>query len=400
MGLPEVIDLNKISFANQNKDFNTTHKINTHINKTNYMDMMNEINIPDPYISNYGTKFTPFQTNLNSTKIDNDENKSFIHWDYMRSPNSVNFQNYLFQSPIKKNNIFKDIDNDKGGDTFVEREKEKEREREEVIKESVLRADYKAKYAKLKENFPSFDIGLPKDDWSIKQIIDTYETYEKNISLHASVEHNQMYLVILWIVIYLIGTRWLGLPLDGYIKFQNIMAKKYQYLLFKLMQDKTITAISSGWSIPMQIIWLSFTSCILFILCKYSVIYLGKDKGNIVTKELQDFFDELVDPRKSIDTNDKLKQASEATSENTDPSIPNFKKPGSDGYIGKLMNLFSDQKGGQMGNILGMMTSLYQMFNNGGNNNNNNREEEEEQQQPKKKVAKGFVRRKNEAKNE
>ena len=181
----------------------------------------------------------------------------------------------------------------------------------------------------------------------------------------------------------------MDLPLDGYIEFQGTMIKKYQDLLSKLTEDKTIAVVSEGWSIPMQIIWLAITTCILYMLCKWALSVLGPEMGNNLSKKLKDIFENYHNPQKTGQTNDKLKEALEATKDNPEPSVPKPSKPSMGGMLGKIMNLFGgDESGGDLfsGGMDGMLGNLMGSFLGGGG-------DDDDEERPKKKKPKGYAAR-------
>jgi len=328
---------------------------------------------------------------------------------------TFNFQNYLSRSPVPINmyqeaNIpntmggmnRQNTSGDKGGQMFYSMEnryvstenisnsevnnKVPQLTEEEKIKEQSIRGDYAAKYAKLKENFPHIEIVGPKEEWSVAEIIARFNGYAKTIQTEASVEHNQMYLLLLWTVIQFAGTRWCGLPLDGYIEFQGTMIKKYQDLLSKLTEDKTIAVVSEGWSIPMQIIWLSITTCILYMLCKWALSTLGPKIGNNVSQKLKDIFETYNNPEKAGKSNDKLKEALEATKDNPKPSMAKPGKPSMGGMLGKIMGMFGGgDEGGDLfsGGMEGILNNVMGSFLGG----------DEEEEAPKSKKPKGYAAR-------
>ena len=149
-------------------------------------------------------------------------NNNYEPWNLRNSPNmtsnnfeqSINFQNYLSRSPlpvvdrpapVNDYSQYKPVENINILTNNLSEE--------EKIKEQAIRGDYAAKYAKLRENFPNMEIVGPKEEWSVGEIIARFEGYAKTIQTEASVEHNQMYLLVLWTVIQVVGTRWCGLTI-------------------------------------------------------------------------------------------------------------------------------------------------------------------------------------------
>ncbi len=268
---------------------------------------------------------------------------------------------------------------------------------EDKIKEQRLRGDYAAKYARLKLNFPHIEVVGPKEEWSVEQIVARFEGYEKVIKAEASVQNNQMFLVILWVIIQVVGTRWCGLPLTGYVQFQGTLIKKYHELLYKLPEDKNISNVTESWSIPTQIVWLSISSCILFTCSKLALNYLGKGAGDMVTGALKELFDGFSGGSgmlKAESINSKLKEVNEATKDIPEPLLPNAKKPGYMDMLGNVMDMFSSDGKSNNANGMSGIPGMMNMFSNlMGMFGNNGGGADEEEEPPKKREYKGFAQR-------
>lgn len=211
---------------------------------------------------------------------------------------------------------------------------------EEKVDDAKKRADYRVKYGILRESYPDMNIPDPKDDESIEEIEAAYKQYVKRIHVESSVEQNKMYLLILWLIIDVAGTRLFRLPFNGkFIKSQFKYMKKYQMLLIELGERSYNENSNETGSVEMRLLMMAIFHGVIFVLIQLLSSKLGATGAGTeqMIDGIRDSIDNLLTQDKGADV---LRRAEQATADMPIPeAVPDNPAPPMGG-IGELLGNF------------------------------------------------------------
>lgn len=190
------------------------------------------------------------------------------------------------------------------------------------VQDAKKRADYRVKFSILREAYPQMNIPEPNDDETIEEIEAAYKEYVKKIHVESSVEQNKVYLLILWLIIDVVGTRCFRLPFHGrYVKSQFKYMQKYQMLLIELGESSYVNA-ADGWPVEFRLLAMAIFHGVIFALVQMLASKLGG--GNAANDKMADEFREVID---NFLTNNKgadvLRRAEQANADNPIPASSN-----------------------------------------------------------------------------
>jgi hypothetical protein len=217
---------------------------------------------------------------------------------------------------------------------------------EENFLEVKKRADYRVKFSILREAYPQMSIPEPEENQTIDEIEVIYRQYIKRIHIDSSVDQNQIYLLILWMVMEIVGGRFLKLPIRGFTKNQFNYMTKYRMLLIELGERSYSSGMGEGWPVELRILALAAFNAVIFVLVhllagKIGVAGNGADK---MAEELREMITNFLTQNKG---NDVLRRAEEATSDNPPPpAVAQDNSPPLGGMGGMLASLASMFAGG------------------------------------------------------
>lgn len=186
------------------------------------------------------------------------------------------------------------------------------------LRESKLRADYRVKFSILREAYPQMMIPEPADNQSVEEIEAMFKSYTKRIHIDCSVEQNQTWLYILWMVIELIGSKVLRLPFKYYTQNQDKYMNKYRMLLIELGESSYGTGIGEGWPIEMRILFMAVFNAVLFVLVNMLCNKIAGGYSEKMTNQLTEMISNFLTQNNGKDI---LKKAAEATADNPPPPM-------------------------------------------------------------------------------
>jgi hypothetical protein len=143
-----------------------------------------------------------------------------------------------------------------------------------------IRADFRVKYGILRTAYPRFGIPELGEETPLDEIHAQYERYVRQIYIDGNVDQYKWYLIILWLIIECVCTRWLGLDLMGYTMSQMSVMNRYDRLLIEL-GEKDSGPTASSWPVEARIIVLSLFNAVLFLIVKVVGSYLGNSMASI-----------------------------------------------------------------------------------------------------------------------
>jgi hypothetical protein len=223
---------------------------------------------------------------------------------------------------------------------------------DEKINDAKKKADYRVKRSILREAYPQMNIPEPGENESIEEIEVAYREYVKRIHVESSVETNKVYLLILWLIIDVVGTRFFRLPFKGrYVKSQFKYMQQYQMLLIKLGERSYIENEADGWSPEFRLLAMAVFHAVIFALVQLLASKLGGDStfNDKMADDLREVIDNFLTQNKVADV---LRRAEQAGIDNPVP-------------LSATQN--SGPPLGEWGNVLGnFMPMLMNMFNGGG----------------------------------
>lgn len=220
------------------------------------------------------------------------------------------------------------------------------------LQESKERADYRVKFSVLRNNYPTMTIPDPNDDIPLDHIKTMFEEYTKKIRIEKSVEANQNYLLILWLVIEFVSVYYFKLDfMLGYTSTQLNQLSKYQRLLIEMGTKNTESGIGEGWPIEIRLLVMSIFNGIIFLIINVLIKRVGNNPNNSkYADELSSKVGEMLSGN-GKDHNSILKTAQEATTDNPAPASAQ-PQPGQplDGWgsmLSSFMPMFTNLMGNQ-----------------------------------------------------
>lgn len=221
------------------------------------------------------------------------------------------------------------------------------------VQDSKEKADYRVKFSILREAYPTMNIPDPKEDESIEEIKAAYKVYVRRIHVDSSVEQNKVYLLILWLIIDIVGSRCFHLPFNGrYVKSQYKYMQKYQMLLIEL-GERNYTEETDGWPVEYRLLAMAIFHGVIFALVQMLASKLG-GAGNAANDKMADEFRETID---NFLTNNKgadvLRRAEQASTDNPVPESVNDNASPPGGDLGAMLANFAPQLMSMFGNLGG-----------------------------------------------
>lgn len=166
--------------------------------------------------------------------------------------------------------------------------------------QAEMRGKFHDRFLILQRSFPEWHIALPAEDSTLDFIHSLYESYVRQINIHASSNYFKMFLIILFIGIEL-GARAKGIDLSGYAKYQISNMKRYTGVLLEL-GEKYSTSSQSEWSPEMRMVGIALLQALVFLAAKYAERFTGSALiGEKVRTTLDTFFDSSSSPLSSTD---------------------------------------------------------------------------------------------------
>lgn len=181
--------------------------------------------------------------------------------------------------------------------------------------DAKIRADFRVKFGILREAYPKMNIPEPGGIVPIYLIYNEYQQYVKKIHVDSSVESNKTYLLILWLLIEIGGTKLFGLPFSGYTKAQLNYMNKYQMFLVELGEKTYNASGGSSWPVEFKLAGLAIFNAIIFVLIQYLVNTMGA-AGSAAGDQIRQIVDKILNNDRGSDV---LRRAEEATTENIPP---------------------------------------------------------------------------------
>jgi hypothetical protein len=227
-----------------------------------------------------------------------------------------------------------------------------EKDQATKIQEAKEKADYRVKFSILRESYPNMSIPDPGENESIGEIKAAYKIYVRRIHVDSSVEQNKVYLLILWLIIDIVGSRCFHLPFNGrYVKSQYKYMQKYQMLLIEL-GERSYVEEADGWPVEYRLLAMAIFHGVIFALVQMLASKLGG--GNAANDKMADEFREVID---NFLTNNKgadvLRRAEQASSDNPIPESANENASPPGGDLGAMLANFAPQIMSMLGNLGG-----------------------------------------------
>lgn len=208
---------------------------------------------------------------------------------------------------------------------------------EEKFLEAKRRADYRVKFSILREAYPQMAIPEPDDQQSVDEIEIMYRQYIKRIHIDSSVDHNEQYLLALWMIMEVIGGRFLKLPIRGYTKNQFNYMKKYRMLLIELGERSYSAGMGEGWPVEVRILMMAGMNAAIFVLLNFLPSMMGI-AGNVPDKMVEELKEMITSFLTQNKGSDVLKRAEEATADHPPPPAP---APDSSPPLGGIGNMLA-----------------------------------------------------------
>ncbi len=207
------------------------------------------------------------------------------------------------------------------------------------VQDSKIRADYRVKFSILREAYPKMEIPEPKEDQSIPQIIEMYKSYVKRIHIDSSVEQNSTYLVIMWLLIEVVGSRFFKFPMKGYFKNQFKYMGKYQMLLIELGERNFSAGFGEGWPVEARLLLMALFNAVIFVMVKSLA-----DKMSLDPKYTEDISETINNylTKGGEQKKEALRMADEARADHIPVPQPQPADPlgGFGGMLGNLIGMF------------------------------------------------------------
>ena len=211
---------------------------------------------------------------------------------------------------------------------------------EQKVDEAKKRADYRVKFSILREAYPHMNIPEPGDNQPVPEIEVVYKQYVKRIHIDSSVEQNKIYLLILWLIIEVVGCRFLRLPLSGYTKNQFNYMSKYQMLLIELGERSYSTSLGDGWPVELRLLAMAAFNGVIFVLVQMLAKKVGVngDGAEKMAEGLRETINNFLTQNRGVDV---LRRAEEADADHPPPPAPVEDNSPPLGGLGNLIATFA-----------------------------------------------------------
>lgn len=205
------------------------------------------------------------------------------------------------------------------------------------------KADYRVKFSILRDAYPQMDIPEPADDQSVEEIEAMYRQYVKRIHVDSSVEQNKTYLMVLWLVIELVGSRYLKLPIVGYTVSQEKYMNKYRMLLIELGERSYASNLGDAWPVEVRILAMALMNGVIFLAVQLIAKKLGGDGNSAMGEKLAKMVNDFLTQNKGDDV---LRRAEEATSDMPPPPATTTDDSNPFGMLGSFLPAITSMLGG------------------------------------------------------
>jgi len=223
---------------------------------------------------------------------------------------------------------------------------------QEKVDEAKFRANYRVKFSILRDAYPQMEVPEPRDDQSQDEIKAMYDQYVRRIIIDQSVEQSNVYLLILWLIIEVIGGRFFKLPLKGYTKNQFKYMRKYRMLLVELGERNQSAGIADGWPIEIRILAMAAFNGVIFVLVQMLANRVGMDgdTADSTANQLREMINDFLTQNKGTDV---LRRAAEADADHVPPPDENEEPPmgGMGNMLANLAGMFSGGGGEGLGGL-------------------------------------------------
>ena len=213
------------------------------------------------------------------------------------------------------------------------------------IEDAKERANYRVKFSILRDAYPQMNIPEPEENQGIEEVKAMYQQYVKRIHIDSSVEQNKVYLLVLWLVIELVGAKYLNLPIIGYTASQEKYMNKYRMLLIELGERSYAASLGEAWPVEVRILTMAVINGVIFLLVQLVAKKLGGEANPEMASKLAGMVDEFLMKNKGTDV---LRKANEATVDNPPPETTT-NDTGVFGGIGNIISGIASAMSGQKG---------------------------------------------------
>lgn len=230
---------------------------------------------------------------------------------------------------------------------------------QEKVDDAKFRANYRVKFSILRDAYPQMKIPEPTDDQSPDEIKAMYDQYVNRIMIDQSVEQNNVYLLILWLIIEVVGSRFFKLPFKGYTKNQFKYMSKYRMLLIELGERNQASGIGEGWPVELRILAMAAFNGVIFILVQMLANRVGMDgeSADNTADQLREMINNFLTQNKGSDA---LKRAEQADADHPPPPSGTENDAPPMGDMGNILaNLAGMFSGGGGGGGLGGLANLF-----------------------------------------
>ena len=188
------------------------------------------------------------------------------------------------------------------------------------------------KYDQLRQLGPTFKIPDPPNHWTLEEIYDDYEAWLKKCFLGKKISSYTKYLYTSLLLVEKIGTRFLGLPMKGFMASQQQEIASYQLLLMEMGESigasvnskGVVVATGSTWPVTVRLGLTLLGNTVMFIIIKLAIKWFG---ATPVKKLIDMFRDESGSKIANIELNDS-----------DEPGKLNVGNDNADKFINQLSN--------------------------------------------------------------
>ena len=213
------------------------------------------------------------------------------------------------------------------------------------VENAKRRADYRVKFAILREAYPSMNIPEPEATQTLDEIDAMYKMYIKRIHIDSSVEHNKLYLLVLWIVIEVVAVKYLNLPFTGYAVSQQKYMTKYRMMLIELGERSYSSTVGEGWPVEIKILITALINGVIFLLLQVATTKLGSGVDPDMAAKLTNMVNSYLMENQGSDV---LRRAEEATSDKPIPPATTTDDSNPLGMLGPIVSGFLPMLGSML----------------------------------------------------
>ena len=214
-----------------------------------------------------------------------------------------------------------------------------------IMEREYARADFKAKFAALQNRLGDrICVPYPEDDDDLDILYARYYAYHRQAQILTKSKGHRDYLIVMFAIMELVGTRLLNQPMSGFLASQMVSWDQYDDLLIELGEKYTPVSasgsgVNSSWPVEIRIFFMALLSAIVFVVVNKVIGCFPENTKGQTQALVMDYFKGVL----SKPTNTKENGPNGASGV---PNPPSNNNTGNGLDIGTLANFAMNLLGG------------------------------------------------------